>query len=97
MKLDLNLLSMRFSQKKNEPPVPTEGVNPYLLEKILLPCMDGGTVRLRDIDYEAFDMEDIEPLEEYYSKLFKAGGKLEQFTETVRNIPPEARKARVFC
>ncbi len=97
MKLDLKLLSMRFSQAKDEPPVPTEGVNPYLLEKILLPCMDGGTIRLRDIDYKAFNVEDIDPLEEYYSKLLKEGGKLKQFTETVRDTPPEARKARMFC
>ena len=45
MKLDLNLLSMRFSQAENEPPVPTDGVNEYLLEKILLPCMNGDTIR----------------------------------------------------
>ena len=41
MKLDLKLLSMRFSQAKDEQPVSTEGVNSYLLEKILLPYMNG--------------------------------------------------------
>jgi len=97
MKLDLKLLSMRFSQAKDEPPVPTEGVNPYLLEKILIPSLNGETVCLRDIDYEAFDEEDVEPLEEYYEALSKAAGKLAQFTETVRNIPPAAPKARGFC
>ncbi len=97
MKLDLKLLSMRFSQTEDEPPVPTEGVNTYLLEQILLPGLNGGAICLRDIDYEAFDLEDIEPLEEYYSALFKAVGKLGLFTETVRKLPPEARKARMFC
>ncbi len=65
MKLDLKLLSMRFSQKEDEPPVPTEGINPYLLEKVLRPCMGGGTIRLPDIDYDAIAIEDLEPLEEY--------------------------------
>ena len=37
MRLDLKLLAMRFSQAEDAPPVPTEGVNPYLLEKILTP------------------------------------------------------------
>ncbi len=97
MKLDLKLLSMRFSQVKEEPPVPTKGVNPYLLEKILFPSLNGGAIYLRDIDYEAFEIEDIGPLEEYYSQLLKAGGSLSQLTETVRKLPPEARKARVFC
>ncbi len=97
MKLDLKLLSMRLSQVKDEPPVPTDGVNSYLLEKILLPCMNGGSVLLRDIDYGAFEVEDVDALEEYYDELSRAGGQLGQLMETVRNCPPEARKARQFC
>lgn len=97
MKLDLKLLSMHFSQMKDEPPVPTEGVNPYLLEKILLPCMNNGTVYLRDIDYEAFTADDIEGLQSYYYALSRAGGQLRQFMETVQMLPPEAHKTRAFC
>lgn len=97
MKLDLKLLSIRFSQAKDEPPVPTEGVNAYLLEKLLLPSMNGETICLKDIDYEAFDPDDIETLGDYYTALWKAGGELRQLTETVQKLPPEARKARVFC
>ena len=97
MKLDLKLLSMRFSQIKDEPPVPTTGANPCLLEKVLLPCMNGGNVYLRDIDYQAFDAEDIDLLERYYDDLSRAGGRLQQLMETVGNLPPEAHKARLFC
>ena len=97
MKLDLKLLSMRFSQTKDEPPAPTEGVNPYLLEKILLPCMNGESILLRDIDYSAFDVEDIEPLAEYHDELAQARYKLEQLTKTVRNLPPIAKKSHAFC
>lgn len=97
MKLDLKLLSMRFSQMKDEPPVPTAGVNQYLLEKILLPCMSNGTVYLRDINYDAFDIEDIDLLERYYDGLSKASGKLRQLMDTVGKLPPEARKVRTFC
>lgn len=97
MKLDLKLLSMRFSQTKDEPPAPTDGVNPYLLEKILLPCMNGESILLRDIDYSAFDVEDIEPLAEYHDELARARYKLEQLTKTVQNLPPAAKKSRAFC
>lgn len=97
MKLDLKLLSMRLSQVKNEPPVPTDSVNGYLLQKILLPCMNGESIRLRDIDYDAFDIEDVDELESYYDGLSRAGGRLTQLMETVQNCPPEARKARQFC
>lgn len=97
MKIDLKLLSMRFSQAKDESPVPTEDVNTYLLTKILLPSMNGETLCLRDIDYDAFDPEDIEQLETYYNNLARAGRRLGQFTETVQNLPPEAQKNRMFC
>lgn len=97
MKLDLKLLSIRFSQAEDEPPVPTDGVNEYLLEQILLPSMSDSGVYLRDIDFDAFDMDDVSVLEQYYDDLYKAGGKLKQLIETVRKVPPEARKARVFC
>lgn len=97
MKLDLKVLSMRFSQLKDEPPVPTDGVNQYLLEEILLPCMINSTVYLQDIDYGAFDMEDIDQLERYYDDLSKVSGSLRQLTNTVRMIPPEAHKSRMFC
>lgn len=97
MKLDLTLLSMRFSQTEDEPPVSTDGINPYLLEKILLPCMNGESVLLRNIDYEAFEVEDIDRLENYYDRLCRAGRQLERLAETVWNCPPEALKARLFC
>lgn len=97
MKLDLKLLSMRFSQTKDEPPAPIEGVNPYLLEKILLPRMNGESILLRDIDYSAFDVEDIEPLAEYHDELARARYKLEQLTKTVQNLPPAVKKSRAFC
>lgn len=97
MNLDLKLLSMRFSQTKDEPPISTDGINGYLLQKILLPCMNGESILLRDIDCEAFEVEDVDVLESYYGKLCGAGRQLDQLSGTVWNCPPEARKARLFC
>ena len=97
MKLDLNLLSIRFSQAKDEQAVSTDGVNKYLLEEILLPCMNDKDVYLRDINFEAFDTEDVNELERYYGELFRAGMKLRQLTETVGKLSAEAQKARMFC
>lgn len=97
MRLDLKLLSMRFSQKKEEPPVSSEGVDPYLLEKVLRPVMDGRTVFLRDIDFDAFCTEDIEPLEEYHDALIRERLRLEKFTGAVQNTPPVPSAVRMFC
>lgn len=41
MKLNLKLLSTRFSQAKEQLYVPDDGVNPYLLEHILRPNLEG--------------------------------------------------------
>ena len=42
-------------------------------------------------------MDDVNALEDYYTELWKAGGKLRQLTETVQKLPPEAQKVRMFC
>lgn len=97
MKLDLNLLSMRFSQAKETPAVSTDSVNPYLLEKILQPCMDGQDVYIGDIDFDAFDVEDIGLLAEYLDKLILVAMKLAQFTEALNNMDPIASRERMFC
>ena len=97
MRLDLKLLSMRFSQKKEEPPVSQEGLNPYLLEKILMPALDGTDIYLRDIDFTAFNAEDVSELEDYYSQLYEAGWSLEQFVQTVAQTQPVASRIRSFC
>ena len=97
MRLDLKLLSMRFSQKKEEPPVSQEGLDPYLLEKILMPALDGTDIYLRDIDFTAFDVEDVSKLEDYYNRLYEAGQGLDQFVQTVAQTQPVASRIRSFC
>jgi len=97
MKLNLNLLATRFFQAKEEPPVPEDGVNRYLLEQVLRPNLEGDLLRLGDIDFDAFDADDVSALEDYYEKLSKASQNLSQFAQTVHRIPPAAREARTFC
>lgn len=97
MRLDLKRLSMRFYQKKEEPPVPQEGVNAYLLEKVLTPALDRMDIYLQDIDFAAFDREDVNALEDYYGQIYDAGLGLEQFIQTVAKQRPAASSVRSFC
>lgn len=97
MRLDLKLLSMRFSQKKEEPPISQEGLNAYLLENVLMPALDRTDIYLRDIDFTAFDAEDVSELEDYYSQLYEVGQSLEQFVQTVARTQPVASRIRSFC
>lgn len=97
MRLDLKLLAVRFSQKREEPPIPQEGLNPYLLEKILTPALNRTDIYLGDIDFTAFDAEDVDELENYYNRLYNAGQGLEQFVQTVAQTRPVAGSVRSFC
>lgn len=97
MRLDLKLLAMRFSQKKEEPPISQEGVNPHLLEKVLAPALHRTDIYLKDIDFDAFDVEDVDELERYYNRLYNAEQGLELFVQTVAQTRPVAGSARSFC
>lgn len=97
MKLDLKLLSKRFSQKKEETPISQEGVNAYLLEKILTPSLHRTVIYMQDIDFTAFDEDDVDELENYYGKLYNTAQGLEQFVQTVARTQPAASGVRSFC
>ena len=97
MKLNLKLLAIRFFQAKDGPPVPEDGVNRYLLEQVLRPNLEGNLLRLGDIDFDAFEAEDVPALEEYYDRLYKASENLAQFAQTVARVPPAPKAVRAFC
>lgn len=97
MRLDLKLLSMRFYQEREEPPIPQDGLNRYLLEKILTPAQHHTDIYLQDIDFTAFDVDDVDALENYYSQFYNARLRLGQFIQTVAQTVPVAGSARSFC
>lgn len=97
MKLDLKLLATRFFQAEDEPLAPEDGVNRYLLEQVLRPAMEGKTLYLRDIDFSAFELDDIEALGLYYDSLMNAARNLNRFSVPVSQSSPAPGNARVFC
>ncbi len=97
MKLNLKLLSTRFFQAKEQPCVPEDSVNRYLLEHVLRPNLEGNLLRLGDIDFSAFDADDVPALEDYYDRLYKASEDLTQFAQTVARVPPAPNTVRSFC
>ena len=97
MKLNLKLLATRFFQAEDEPPVPDDGINRYLLEQVLRPNLEGKFLRLGDIDFNAFDADDVPALEDYYDRLYQANQDLSQFAQTVDRVPPVSGAARAFC
>lgn len=97
MKLNLKLLAARFFQAKDEPPAPEDSINRYLLESVLRPNLNGDTLYLGDIDFDAFDVDDVSALEGYYGRLEQSARALRQFAQTVNRIPPAPNQTRMFC
>lgn len=97
MKLNLKLLATRFSQAADQPCVSEEGVNRYLLERVLRPNLEGNLLRLGDIDFDAFEAEDVPALEAYYERLYKTSQDLSQFAQTLDRVPPAPKAVRAFC
>ena len=96
MKLDLKKFCLLLAQAggRTEPDI---DVNPYLLDHILMPTLNGDNVRIGDIDFSRFDEEDIENLAEYYDCLCRTQRDVARLGTKVGEIPPTACKARAFC
>lgn len=87
MKLNLKLLATRFSQTKDGPPVSEDGVNRYLLEQVLRPNLKGGLLRLGDIDFDAFDADDVPALEDYYIRYPELYADITYYDTEYRDFP----------
>lgn len=97
MKLHLKDLCREFGKAKDEETVPNNGVNPYLLEKVLRPALQGEAPTLGEIDYEQFDLEDIGELSNYYESMWRTAEKLGQFVSAVTSLAPVPSRERQFC
>ena len=97
MKVDLKLLAGHLSRREDEADAVWREVNSYLVHQILLPCMDGTTICLCDIDFDAFDAEDVEALEETYHKKQHQAYALKSLKRTMDGICPVAAPVRAFC
>lgn len=97
MKLHLKDLCREFSRAKKEDVVSREGVNPYLLEKVLWPALREEAPLMGEIDYEQFALEDINSLSNYYENMWKDAEKLGQFVSAVTSLDPVPSRERQFC
>ena len=97
MKLDLELLFTSLSRTEENTSVSRDGVNDYLIDKILFSCMNGERIFLKDIDFSAFDAEDVEELERFYDRMTAPVQQLEKVVTAMRTVDPVAASSRKFC
>ena len=97
MTANLNELRSRLYLVKNEKCVDDTGVEPYLIEHLLYPVLNGEAIMLNSLDYDAFDLNDIERLDEYVSDLMDVHYKVSQIPERLQKAVPLAHTIRRFC
>lgn len=97
MKLHLKTLCREFHHAEERETVPRGETNPYLLEKVLWPTLQGNAPLLGEIDYDQFDDDDISKLCGYYEKIHDTALKLAQFSSAAMSIEPVPCRSRQFC
>lgn len=97
MKVDLELLAGLLSQLEERPSISREGVNDYLLDQILFPCIKGADIRLDEIDFDAFQAEDAGELIDFYNRMNRQKAHLEELARNVGGIRPTAIRSRAYC
>lgn len=97
MKLHLKELSRAFQRAEASETTPTQGVNSYLLEKVLWPTLQGNPPRLNQIDYDQFTEDDLYEMADYCEHREATSRKLSQFVGAVAAISPIPCRSRQFC
>ena len=97
MKLDLKQLAVHLSRLEQEDRIPRDRVNSYLLDKILIPCMNGECIQLQDINFDAFELEEVEDLFTVYSGLERGVHAAQCLRRAAGELAPEAIHTRTFC
>jgi len=97
MKFDVAMLSKNLSSAKEEPTVPTREVNVYLLEKVVLPLRRGEKLRYGQIDFSAFDIDDLRMAAGYSEKCDRVSGALERLTGAIIAADAIPCRKRAFC
>lgn len=74
------------------------GINPYLLANVILPFLSDKEVDLRNLDYSAFDMDDIYDANSEIEGLSESTRKTFSVAEAVKKAAPVvACKSKAFC
>lgn len=96
--LSLSSLVRRLREAKEDPVSQrTRGeVNPYLLKTIVLLLEQGIAPRLADIDFDTFELYDIQQLMDYFRKQSWNSYQLRKHTDKLCQAAPAWGQARAF-
>ena len=97
MQFDVSLLSKNLLSAKGERTVPTDEVNAYLLEKVIWPLRRGEKLRYGQVDFSAFDIDDLRVAADYTEKCDRVSGGLETLMESIILADAMPCRKRAFC
>jgi len=72
-------------------------VSPYLVESLANPLLAGREMKLGDLDYSAFDFDDLDELSEYLNICGKIHYRLSGINQVFCQTVPLAEVRRAFC
>jgi hypothetical protein len=94
---DLKRFCILLGEAKEDEHLDDSFVLPYLMKNLFHPFMDGEDIPLNSLDYDAFDLSDLDRLNDYLGDLETVYDALYKHTEKLRKSPPAARPSRAFC
>lgn len=97
--MDLNLKALCAALQKAAPEetVPSDHVNPYLLNEVLTPLQRGVELRYGEIDFSRFDVDDLRSLAGYCEDRDRISYKFGNLFKALDLAAPMACRHRAFC
>ena len=97
MTIKLDRFCLLLNDAKEESCVDDSGVSRYLLNNLLYPFLDGADIKLGDLDYDAFELHEMDGLYGFISEMQYACQKTGAKTDKLLKSVPAARPRRAFC
>ena len=97
MKIDLRELAALLSAVEGQQTFGYRNAPDYVLKHIYEPLLQGKKLRFADLDFEAFNEDDLNALEEWINDRGYAFSRLCRLNEHFSNAVPVSAAARAFC
>lgn len=94
--IDLKAFRRELGEAVHEKSVDSDGLSPYLMQNLLAPYLKGEAIPLDSLDYDAFDLSDLDRLNEYIGEILCVHGRLDNMYRKLRKSIPAARTAKAF-
>ena len=97
MQINLQALKQRLYEAPQEETVDTGDVNPYLLNEVLRPLLEGKLLCYGDVDYSRFEPDDLRALSYHCEQRWRVIDSLRSLAKGATVAEPCACTKRSFC